>query len=134
MGYKSNAFIISQSQETGVPVDTLNSLWERCEQIVHNTDKELQTTDPKFTTEVMKLFKEEIKLLDIHKAKEIVMAREEFTRHGQDWLNALATQNYVAAQGSFPKIMDAKVRSMINTKKEDVLKRFAEKIKEQNKG
>jgi len=124
----SNPFIIALSTKEDIPLDQLETIWDEAQNEVKSSNPDIIDTDMKFTNMVIEKVKEKVKKLDLLKVKEHLMSNENFKKHGQEWLNSLASENYVKAQDDFKKVTEAKLKSLINNKSKDILKNFAEKI------
>ena len=60
------------------------------------------------------------------------MAREEITRHGQEWIDSIAQGNYVKANEAFPKLVKASYNSILDSKGKEFIAKFSEKLKNSN--
>lgn len=123
------SYIISKAHETGLPEDDLASAWDSAMVAQKADSPELPESDPMFIRKVMNRFDDTVNMIHVDKARSIVMAREESLRNGQEWINALAQNNYVTASSHFPKFVKSSYESMIDSKSKEFLTKFSEKLR-----
>jgi hypothetical protein len=127
-----NSYITLKAHKVGLAPGDLEGAWDNSISQQKLATPELPETDPMFTRKVMDLFDQKVDAIHIDKARSIVMAREETTRHGQEWIDSIAQGNYVKANEAFPKLVKASFNSLLDSKGKDFLAKFSEKLKNSN--
>lgn len=128
-----NSYITIKAGKVGMSPSDLESVWDTAIAQQKSETPELPETDPMFTKKVMDLFDKKVDMIHVEKARNIIMAREDSVRHGQDWLDSLAQNNYVKANEVFPNFVKSSYNSLIDSKSKEFLAKFAEKLKNSNK-
>jgi hypothetical protein len=128
-----NSYITIKASKLGLSPSDLESVWDTSVVQQKQETPEITETDPMFTRKVMDRFDQKVDMIHIEKARSIVMAREDTTRSGQDWINSIAENNYVKANEAFPKFVKASYESLLGSKSKEFLAKFAEKIKNSDK-
>jgi hypothetical protein len=128
-----NSYITLSANKIGVQPQELESVWDNIVAIQKKETPELAETDPMFTNKVMNKFDSKLDLINIEKARNIIMTREESIRHGQSWIDSLAQGNYVKANEAFPQFVKASYNSLLDNKGKEFLTKFAEKLKNSDK-
>jgi hypothetical protein len=124
-----NSYITLKADEIGLKPNELEPAWDSAVTKQKAETPDLPDTDPMFTRKVMDKFDQQVNDYYIHKARSIVMARENATQSGQEWINSLAQGNYVRANEYFPKFTKAAYDSLIDSRSKEFLAKFAEKLK-----
>jgi hypothetical protein len=124
-----NTYITLMADKYKIPKSDLVEVWKNASAKVANKNPKLQEKDPKFTSLVMTEFDNTLKTIHLEEAKFIMSERDKVTREGQKWIDALASDNYVQADGAFKGFVNASYNKMISRDAEDFIKKFAEKIK-----
>ena len=127
---EANELIRRKSLETGIKEDTLISYWKESEnEVLKNAKSSSQKDKSKrqFWEQVKRMFLEKVETLNIEEAKLIMDSRNKYQETSQQFLNAIQSDNYVAAQGFFPDVIESKCNIIINNLKDGYLKNMAEK-------
>jgi hypothetical protein len=128
-----NSYITMKAHETGLSPNDLETVWDTSVTKQKQMTPELPESDPMFTRKVMGMFDREVDMIHVDKARNIVMAREEAKRSGQDWIDALAQNNYVKANDIFPNFVKSSYNSLIDSHSKEFMAKFAEKLKNSGK-
>jgi len=118
-----------KAHETGIPADDLEVAWNGAISQQKTMTPELPETDPSFTRKVMDRFDNQVNMIHVDKARSIVMARESAIQNGQEWINALAQNNYVKASEHFPKFVNSSFESLVDSKSKEFMNKFSEKLR-----
>jgi hypothetical protein len=123
------SYILLKSRETGISPEDLESVWKDCESSQKKDTPGIHYTDPIFTSKVMDRFDNKVNMVHVDKARRITMAREEFKRAGQSWVDALAQGNYVAAKEHFPNVVKSSFESLVDSRSKEFIAKFSEKLR-----
>jgi hypothetical protein len=114
---ESNELIMKLHYEKKIDLSALESFWKESISRQENygkTPEEKDRSHPKFWKGVKACFQKLVDNVDIQEAKEIIMNRESFKETANEYLDALQSDDYSKAQQIFPKIVDQKLKAMIN--------------------
>lgn len=128
------SYILLKSQETGISPDVLETVWADCENKQKIDNPELPQIDPAFTSKVMSKFDDKVNMMNVEKARSMIMAREEAKRVGQKWIDSLAQNNYVQAKEEFPKFVKSAFESIVNSKSKEFIEKFSDKLRKNSSG
>lgn len=123
------SYIIMKAHETGIPADDLEVAWNSSMSQQKSQTPEIPESDPMFTKKVMDRFDNQVNMIHVDKARSIVMAREAAVQNGQEWINALAQNNYVKASEHFPKFVNSSYESLVNSHSKEFMNKFSEKLR-----
>jgi hypothetical protein len=116
---ESNELIMKLHYEKKIDLGALESFWMEAVSRQENygkTPEEKDRSNPRFWKGVKQYFQKLVDSVDVQEAKEIIMNREQFKETSSEYLDALQSDNYVKAKELFPKIVDAKLKAMINNR------------------
>lgn len=124
-----NSYITIKADEIGIPPRDLIPAWDAAISQQRIETPDLPESDPMFTRKVMDNFDKKVNQFHVEKARNIVMARENVLKHGQEWINSIAQNNYIKANEEFPRFAKAAYEGLIDSKSKEFLAKFAEKLK-----
>lgn len=127
----SNSYITLKASKIGLDPSDLEPVWNDSTNYVRETYPTLSHKDPSFVSKVMDAFDKKVDTFYLEKARRLIMQKEQVKRHGQEWVNALAKGNYVMASEAFPKLVQSSLDGLIDVESKEFLKKFADKIKNQ---
>ena len=116
--FNENAYIAGVSAEKGVSEEYLMKLWNVAEEKVARTDTEGKGS-PVYWQKVVKEFQELADSLDIEEARYIMNTREDYSRTANDFFNGLIGDDYSKADEQFAKMVDQRLRLMINKERDN---------------
>jgi hypothetical protein len=125
----STVLLKTMAIKTGLPMGQLEKFWELAVK-KNNLTNELR--DSLFWTNVMKDFQKLINEVDIEEAKNIMETREQYKSEANNFLNAIASDDYINAQDAFKKMVASRLESNISDRAErycqEVLSKEARKL------
>jgi len=133
---ESNELIMKLHYEKKIDLGALESFWKEAISRQENygkTTEEKDRSHPKFWKGVKEYFQKLVDEVDIQEAKEIIMKRTEFNETANEYLDALQSDNYVKAKELFPKIVDTKLKAMINNRGKAFLQQMNKQQKDTSK-
>jgi len=133
---ESNELIMKLHYEKKIDLGALESFWKEAVSRQENYGKTAEEKDkshPKFWKGVKAYFQKLVDSVDVQEAKEIIMNRDKFNETTNEYLDALQSDNYVKAKELFPKIVDAKLQSMINKRGKAFLQQMNKQQKDTTK-
>ena len=133
---ESNELIMKLHYEKKIDLGALESFWKEAVSKQETYGKTAESRDrgnKQFWSGVKQYFQKLVDDVDIQEAKEIIMNRDEFKDTASTYLDALQNDDYVKAKDVFPKLVDSKLKAMINNRGKEFLKQMGNRSKESQK-